>query len=132
MPRKQPEENLSRRERQIMDAIYALKRATVTEVVEAIVDSPSRTTIRTLMRILEEKGHLKHVKQGREFLYMPTRPRARAGRSAMRRVVETFFGGSLEQAVATHLTDPQADLSDEELERIAKLIVQAKKKGKQS
>lgn len=132
MPAKQPEDNLSRRERQIMDVIYTLKHATVTEVVETIVDAPSRTTIRTLMRILEEKGHLKHKKQGREYLYLPTRPRVRAGQSAMRRVIETFFGGSLEQAVATHLTDPKADLSADELERIASLIAQAKKEGKQS
>ena len=132
MPTNQPEDRLSRRERQIMDAIYALKQATVTEVVEAIADAPSRTTIRTLMRILEDKGHLKHKKQGREYLYLPTRPRARAGQSAMRRVVETFFGGSLEQAVATHLTDPKAKLSEEELERIASLIAQAKKKGGRS
>ncbi|TWT35163.1 Penicillinase repressor [Posidoniimonas corsicana] len=130
MPPKPSEDQLSRRERQIMDAVYALKQATVTEVVEAIDDAPSRTTIRTLMRILEEKGHLKHKKQGREYLYLPTRARTRAGQSAMRRVLETFFGGSLEQAVATHLSDPSADLSTEELERIANLISQAKKEGK--
>ncbi len=132
MPAKQPEDQLTRRERQIMDVIYAMNKATATEVVEAIVDAPSRTTIRTLLRILEEKGHLKHTEQGREYLYLPTRPRARAGQSAMRRVVETFFGGSLEQAVATHLTDPKADLSVEELERLARLIAQAKKKGRSS
>jgi len=132
MSAKQTDDPLSRRERQIMDVIYALKKATATEVVEAIADAPSRTTIRTLMRILEEKGHLKHVKRGREFVYQPTRPRTRAGRSAMRRVVDTFFGGSLEQAVATHLTDPKAELSAEELERIEDLISQAKKKGERS
>ena len=132
MPAKHSQDTLSRRERQIMDVIYALKKATATEVVDAIADPPSRTTIRTLMRILEEKGHLKHTKRGREFVYQPTRPRTRAGRSAMRRVVETFFGGSLEQAVATHLADPQADLSAEELERISDLIAQAKKKGGRS
>jgi predicted transcriptional regulator len=115
-----------------MDAVYALKQATVTEVVETIDDAPSRTTIRTLMRILEEKGHLKHKQQGREYLYLPTRPRVRAGQSAMRRVLETFFGGSLEQAVATHLSDPSADLSPEELERISDLISLAKKEGKPS
>ena len=132
MPPKPPEDQLSRRERQIMDAVYALKQATVTEVVETIDDAPSRTTIRTLMRILEEKGHLKHKQQGREYLYLPTRPRVRAGQSAMRRVLETFFGGSLEQAVATHLSDPSADLSPEELERISDLISLAKKEGKPS
>lgn len=132
MRAKQSEDPLSRRERQIMDVIYSLREATATEVVEAIADAPSRTTIRTLMRILEEKGHLKHTKRGREFVYLPTRPRTRAGRSAMRRVVETFFSGSLEQAVATHLSDPKAHLSADELQRISDLIAQAKKKGGRS
>ena len=128
MSARKPADHLSRRERQIMDVIYALKQATVTEVVQAIFDAPSRTTIRTLMRILEEKGHLKHKKQGREYLYLPTRPRVRVGQSAMRRVIETFFGGSLLQAVATHLTDPKTDLSEDELDRIVNLIAQAKEK----
>jgi BlaI family penicillinase repressor len=123
------EDHLTRRERQIMDVIYSMKQASATEVVGAIVDAPSRTTIRTLLRILEEKGHLKHKKVGREFVYLPTRPKSRAARSAMRRVVDTFFSGSLEQAVAMHLGDPQADLSTEELNRIAKLIAAAKQKG---
>jgi predicted transcriptional regulator len=120
---------LSRRERQIMDAVYARGEATVTQVVVAMADPPSRTAVRTLMRILEQKGHLKHSKAGREFIYQPTRPRGRAGRSALRRVVEVFFGGSIERAVAAHMADPGARLSPEELERLADLVRQARKKG---
>ncbi len=115
-------EELSRRERQIMDVVYALGHATVTEVWRGLPDAPSRTTVRTLLRILEEKGHLRHREQGREFVYRAVRPRLRAGRSALRRVLETFFDGSLEQAVAAHLADPSSQLSDEEAERLAELI----------
>ncbi len=122
------EVQLSRRERQIMDIVYASGKATVSDVVQAIADPPSRTAVRTLMRILEEKGHLAHGKRGREFVYRPVRPRRRAGQSAMRRVVATFFGGSLEKAVAAHMSDPGADLPHDELERLAELIRQARKK----
>ena len=122
------EAHLSRRERQIMDVVYASSEATVTEVVRAMADPPSRTSVRTLMRILEEKGHLTHKKRGREFIYRPVRPRQRAGQSAMRRVVKTFFGGSLEEAVAAHMADPNADLPREELERLAQLIRRARRK----
>lgn len=122
------EAHLSRRERQIMDIVYASGQATVTEVVRAMADPPSRTSVRTLMRILEEKGHLTHKKRGREFIYRPVRPRQRAGQSAMRRVVKTFFGGSLEEAVAAHMADPGADLPPEELERLAELIRRARTK----
>ena len=113
---------LSRRERQIMDVIYRRGRASVAEVWQDLVDRPSRTAVRTMLRILEEKGHLEHVKRSREFIYGPTRPRRRAGRSAFRRVLETFFDGSLEKAVAAHLSDPGAELSPDELKRLARLI----------
>ena len=97
-------------------------------MLAALPDAPSRTAVRTLLRILEEKGHVKHTKRGREFVYRPTQPRKRAGRSALRRVLATFFDGSLESAVATHLSDPKAELSDRERKRLAALIRQAKKK----
>jgi len=119
---------LSRRERQIMDVIYASGEASAAEVVERLPDPPTRTAVRTLLRILEDKGHLKHRKQGREFIYRPTRPRQRAGQSAIRRVLETFFEGSLEKAVAAHLADPSAVSTPEELNRLARLIREAKKK----
>ena len=88
--------NLSRREREIMDIIYAQGQATVTLIMPGMPDPPTRTAVRTLVRILEEKGHLKHFKSGREFVYQPTRPRGRAGQSALQRVVSTFFDGSLD------------------------------------
>ena len=123
-------EGLSRRERQIMDVVYGRGSATAVEVVESLPDPPSKTAVRTLMRILEEKGHLKHVQRGREFVYQPTRPRLRAGRSAFQRVLATFFEGSLEKAVAAHLSDSAADLSAEELQRLADLIQEARKQGR--
>ena len=120
---------LSRRERQIMDVVYASSEASAAEVVERLPDPPTRTAVRTMLRILEEKGHLKHRKQGREFIYQPTRGRQRAGQSAMRRVLTTFFEGSLEKAVAAHLADPATEPTPEELKRIARLIREAKKRG---
>jgi len=121
--------NLSRRERQIMDIIYARGEASATDVLSYMPDPPTRTAVRTMLRILEEKGHLVHKKKGREFIYQPTRARTRAGLSALRRVVQTFFEGSLEKAVAVHLSDPKSDLSEDELKRLADLIRQARKKG---
>jgi len=121
---------LSRRERQMMDIVYARGEASATVVLGDLSDPPSRISVRTILRILEEKGHLKHYKQGREFIYRPTRPRKRAGASALRRVLQTFFDGSLEQAVATHLADVRTDVSQVELERLARLIRDAKQKGR--
>jgi BlaI family transcriptional regulator, penicillinase repressor len=122
---------LSRRERQIMDIVYARSEASASEVWQALPDPPSRTAVRTLLRILEEKGHLRHKKRGREFVYQPTRPRRRAGRSAFRRVLDTFFDGSLEKAVAVHLADPSAKLPADELQRLVELIRQAEPKENQ-
>lgn len=119
---------LSRRERQIMDIVYALAEATATEVLRAMSDPPSRTAVRTMLRILEEKGHLKHSKKGRQFVYRPVRARRQAGQSALRRVLRIFFDGSLGEALTAHLGDPNADLSPEKLERLTELIRQARKK----
>jgi predicted transcriptional regulator len=119
---------LSRRERQIMDVVYACGEASAAEVVERIPDPPTRTAVRTMLRILEEKGHLRHRKQGREFIYQPTRARQRAGQSALRGVLATFFEGSLEKAVAAHLADPAAEPTPDELARLARLIREAKKR----
>jgi predicted transcriptional regulator len=124
-----PYQDLSRRERQIMAIVFARGRASASEVVDAMPDAPSRTAVRTLLRILEEKGHLKHSKKGREFIYSPTKGRSRAGRSAFRHVLETFFGGSLEHAVATYLSDRRLQLSGEELNRLAQLINESRKRG---
>jgi len=121
------EDPLSRRERQIMDIVYARGEATAGEVLAALADPPTKTAVRTLLRILEEKGHLKHRQEGQTYIYKPSRPRNRAGRSALRRVLDTFYDGSLEKAVAAHLSDSAADLSAEELNRLAELIRQARK-----
>lgn len=123
------EEQLSRRERQIMDAVFSHGEASANQVLEAMADPPSRTAVRTFLRILVEKGHLTQRKMGREMFYKPTRPRKRAGQSALKRVVQTFFDGSLEKAFAAHLADSHADLSDEELKKLAALIREARKKG---
>ena len=125
----QAHQQLSRRERQIMDIVYTASQATAKQVVAAMSDPPTRTAVRTMLRILEDKGHLKHKKLGREFVYLPTRPRKRVGQSAFRRVLETFYSGSLEDAVAAHLSDPSAKLTGDELKRLEQLIRQAKNKG---
>jgi predicted transcriptional regulator len=124
------EEQLSRRERQIMDVLYARGEASAVEVHADLPDAPSKTAVRTLLRILEEKGHLRHKQQGLKYIYQPSRPRGHAGRSALRRVLHTFFEGSLEKAVAAHLGNSASELSPDELARLADLISQARNKGR--
>ena len=119
---------LSRRERQIMEVVFARGEATATDVLENLPDAPTRTAVRTFLRILEEKGHLKHVKRGREFVYRPTRRRDREGKSAFQRVLATFFDGSLEKAVAAHLSDPGSEVPPDELKRLSALIAEAKRR----
>src|SRR5687768_2376512 len=110
---------LTRRERQLMEAIYARGgEATANQVMASLHDPPSNTAVRTILRILEEKGHVTHRRRGKEYVYRPTRPQGRVARSALRRMLETFFGGSLERAVAVYLSDPKAELSAEELKRL--------------
>lgn len=121
--------HLSRRERQIMDILYARGSASATEVLGLLSDPPTRTSVRTLLGILEAKGHVRHKKVGREFVYAPLRPRDRAGRFALRRVLATFFEGSIEKAVAAHLADRKADLTNDELHRLGAMIAQARKRG---
>ena len=120
---------LSARERQIMDIVYSLGEASATQVLEALPDPPSRNAVRTFLRILEDKGQLKHTQRGREFIFQPTKARSRAGRSAVQHILKTFFDGSLEQAVAVHLSNPNADISTEELKGLEAIIRQARKKG---
>ncbi len=128
--RKEPTPQLSRRERQIMDIVYAATEASVGDVLQAMSAPPSYSTVRKLLAILVEKGHLKHREQGGKYLYRPTKPRARAGKSAMVRVLETFYEGSLEKAVAAMLSARDARVSNEELERLGKLIQDAKSEGR--
>lgn len=121
-------EKLSRRERQIMEAIYRSGEATVAEVHAALPDAASYNAVRNLMAILEAKGHLTHREDGPRYVYLPTQPRTNAARSALSRVVETFFGGSVEQAVTTLLSGREAALSDEAAARIAVLIEEARRR----
>ena len=122
--------HLSRRERQIMDVIYSRGRATAQEVMEHIPDAPSYSTVRALLRVLEDKGHLRHEQDGPRYVFVPTVTRERARQSALRQIVRTFFDGSTEQAVAA-LLDLQSDrLEPAELARLAKLIEQARKEGR--
>lgn len=130
----QTEQQLSRRERQIMDVIYAKGQASALEVTAALPDPPSKTTVRTLLGILEDKGHLTHSQDGMTYVYRAKQARKHAGPSALRRVLDVFFSGSLEQAVAAHLGESAERLSDVELKRLVGIIQQARKnkKGSQS
>jgi predicted transcriptional regulator len=121
--------HLSKRERQIMEALYRRGESTAADLHADLPDPPSRTAVRTFLRILEDKGHLTHRKNGREFIYRPTRARQTVARSAFRKLLSTFFAGSFEQAVAAYIADPAADLSDENLDRLRALIDEAKKKS---
>jgi predicted transcriptional regulator len=123
---RQFESTLSRRERQIMEIIYRRGQASAQEVLEDLPDPPSYSAVRALLRILEEKGHLKHKRQGQRYLFTPTLPRQQARRSALQRLVQNFFDGSTEQVVATLLDLHDAKLSDTDLDRLAELIDQAK------
>jgi predicted transcriptional regulator len=123
---KQPNKDLSRRERQIMEIVYQRGQATAAEIHEELPDPPSYTAVRTMLRILEEKGHLKHRQQGPRYIFSPTVPRERARRSALQRMVQTFFDGSTEQLVATLLDLHEAKLSDADLDRLSEVIDQAK------
>jgi BlaI family transcriptional regulator, penicillinase repressor len=121
--------SLSRRERQIMDILYRQGRATAGEVMEALSGNPTYSTVRTQLRVLEEKGHVRHEEQGLKYVYIPAVPRTAARRSALRHLVETFFDGSAEGAVAALLGGEGARLSDEELERIGELVKKAGSAG---
>jgi predicted transcriptional regulator len=125
-----PHTDLSRRERQIMDIIYRRGRASAADVLEELPDPPSYSAVRALLRILEEKGHLEHEKDGARYLYKPTVPRDEARQSAMKRLVRTFFDGSAERAVAAFLDMNAADLSHEDLDRLVELIEQARREGR--
>ena len=121
---------LSRREREMMDIIYAAGSATANEVRRAMTSPPSYSAVRATLRVLEEKGHLKHTKDGNRYLFEPTVSRQRARKSALSGVLQNFFDNSREQMVATLLDLSSQDLSDEELERLADLIDQARKEGR--
>ena len=123
-------DQLSRRERQIMEAIYRAGQATATEVLESLPDPPSYSTVRALLRILETKGHLRHVADGTRYVFLPVVAPDRARRSAIQSLLETFFDGSREKAVAALLDASRSELSDPELDRISQLIENAREEGR--
>jgi predicted transcriptional regulator len=128
MPQEQTD--LSRRERQIMDVIYRRGQATVSEVLEELPEPPGYSAVRAMLRKLEEKGHLEHREDGPRYVYQATLSRDKASKTAMERVLSTFFDGSPFHAVATILDQASTELSEEELDRLARLIRQARKRGR--
>ena len=125
----QPHLDLSRRERQIIDILYANGRATAAEVQTLLPDPPSYSAVRAMLRILEDKGHVRHLQDGPRYLYMPTVARDNAKRSAMHHMLQTFFDGSAEQAISALLDDSSARLSDVALDGLARLIEPARRNG---
>ena len=126
---KNPHNELSRRERQIIDILYSHGRATAAEVQSLLPDPPSYSAVRAMLRILEEKGHVRHEQDGPRYVYLPTIARDNAKRSAMRHMLQTFFDGSAAQAISALLDDSSAKLSDAELDRLAKMIEEARRTG---
>jgi BlaI family transcriptional regulator, penicillinase repressor len=120
---------LTRRERQIMDILYKRGRATAGEVMEDLSGSPHYSTVRTQLRVLEEKGHVSHEEHGLRYIYSPAVPRRAARKSALRHLVDTFFDGSAEQVVAAVLGGEGSKLTEQELDRIGELVAKAKKEG---
>ena len=130
MGRRPSPTGLSGRERQIMDILYRLERATAAEVREQMEDPPSYSAVRSHLRILEEKGHVAHTADGPRYVFHPTVPRDAAARSALNGVLENFFENSREQVVATLLDLDTSALSPDELDRLAALIDRAREEGR--
>ena len=124
------QKNLSRRERQIMDIVYEKNEATVAQVLEKLPDPPSYSAVRALLRVLEEKGHLKHKQEGPRYIYSPTLPREKARQNALKHVMKTFFDNSTEDIVAALLDLAEEDLSEQEYRRLSELIKKAQKEGR--
>jgi predicted transcriptional regulator len=124
------EQHLSRRGRQIMDALHAMDQATVADIRAALPDPPGYSAVRALLRILEDKGHVRHRQEGARYVYLPRVSRKTASRSALQRVVSTFFRGSVTQTMAALLEQRDTQLTDVELTKLQQLIQQAKKEGR--
>lgn len=118
--------NLTRRERQIIDVIYRLGSASVADVLDNLADPPSYSAVRALMRLMEEKGYIKHKKLGAKYIYSPTQSRTNASKSALKHLVQTFFDNSTEDAVVALLDSSELKLSSKEIDRITKIIDKAK------
>jgi predicted transcriptional regulator len=125
----QPHHDLSRRERQIIDILYTLGRATAADVQAALPDPPSYSAVRAMLRILEDKGHVRHDQDGPRYVYLPTVARDNVKRSALKHVLQTFFDGSAEQAISALLDENSTRLSETELDRLASLIDRARRAG---
>jgi predicted transcriptional regulator len=125
-----PHAVLTRRERQIMDILYRRGRATAAEVLAELTGDPSDSTVRTQLRVLEAKGHVRHEEEGLRYVYLPAVPRHAARKPALRHVVDTFFDGSVEKVVTALLGSEASRLTDEELDRIAELVARARKDGR--
>jgi predicted transcriptional regulator len=123
--------NLSRRERQIMDILYQRGRATAQEILDAMPDPPTYSAVRAKLRVLEEKGHVRHQEEALRYVYLPVVARESARKSALRHMVSTFFAGSVQDTVAALLDLSASQLKHEDLDRIAGLIEQARKEGEQ-
>jgi BlaI family transcriptional regulator, penicillinase repressor len=127
---KQPAGYLSKREQQIMELVYQREQLSAAEAVELLPGAPSNSTVRTLLRILEEKGHLSHEAREGKYVYLPVRPRQSAARQALDGVIHTFFRGSVSDVVATLLTDESGKLSADELDQLQKMIDRAREEGR--
>ncbi len=121
--------DISRRERQILEVIYRLGEASANDIMVSLPENPSNATVRTQLRILEAKGIVKHRRDGKKFLFRPSVNRKAAAKSALRSVLATFFGGSVEDALATHLADPKANLDAKQIQRLRKLIDEYEAQG---
>jgi predicted transcriptional regulator len=132
MPQKpsQSEQAVSRRERQIMDVLYARGRASANEIQEALPDEPSNSTVRTILRVLERKGLVHHIEEGLRYVFLPTVPRTAARKSALQRVLRTFFDGSAKEAVAAFLDPGAFSLSKDDLDELARMVDSARKEAK--
>ena len=120
---------LTRRERHIMDILFRLGHATADAVMRELSGNPSSSTVRTQLRVLEQKGHVRHEQNGLRFVYMPVVGRRTARKSALRHLIDTFFDGSPEKAVAALLGGEATRLSDEQIDRIADMVAKARKEG---
>jgi predicted transcriptional regulator len=129
-PKQQPLAGLSRREREIMDALHRLGRAGVHEVMREISGTPTYSTVRAQLRVLEAKGRIRHVEEGLRYVYFPIASRQVVRKSALRHLLETFFDGSPEKVVEALVRDERRNLSNDELERIAQLIDEARREGR--
>ena len=121
---------LSRRERQIMDIIYRLREATAQEVLDNLEDPPSYSAVRAHLKMLEDKGHLRHTQDGPRYVFLPVVPRKRARRLALKRVLRNFFDNSHEEMIAALIDDSGSNLSEDELKKLSRMINQARKEGR--